>query len=109
MKTSMYGYDQSVVTFLGNGLKQGDIVSISDNYTVEKAQAATLFCGVVLSSEEKYASVQTRGYIQVPYSGTLGLGFTNVVADGTGKICEDSSGRQALVVGLNNGITDIVL
>ena len=109
MKISMCGYDKSVTTFLGEDLINGDVVKMSGNLTVAKATSSDEICGVVISAEKGYASVQTRGYVELPCSGMSDLGYLNIVADGSGGVTEGSGSHEVLVVSLENGVAGIVL
>lgn len=109
MKVSLYGYDKSVATFFGENLSNGDIVKISDSFTVEKANAGDDFCGVVIHAEKGYVSVQTKGYVELPCAGLTDLGYTNLESDGDKGVVEGSGSRQLLVVSLESGLAGIIL
>ena len=87
MKVSFQGFDEQVTTFeAGSGVTPGAPVKVSANGTVAACGAADIPCGVAVNVRGGYAGVQLRGYVRLPYSGSLSLGRQLVVADAGGKI-----------------------
>lgn len=97
MKVAFNGFNEQTATFETSGtVNAGEPVMISDNGTVSAANGA--FCGICVGTRAGYAAVQLGGYIRVPYSGTLSVGFAPLVGN-SGKIKSDSTnGRNILVV-----------
>lgn len=105
MKVSFQGFDEQVATFeAGSGVTPGVPVKISANGTVSACGAADVPCGVAVNVREGYAGVQLRGYVRLPYTGSLTLGRQLVVADAGGKvkISTGSSGLPVLIIDLDS-------
>lgn len=113
MKISLSGYNEAVATLIcGENAKKGDIVKISENYTVAPCAAGNDFAGVILSASEGRAAVQLGGSVTLPYSGTApALGYTAVSADGAGGIKADTAGRKMLIFAVDTDakLADIIL
>ena len=57
------------------------------------------FCGICKSVRNGYAAVQLKGYVQMPSTGSISLGYSKLAAAAGGKIKADSTnGREYLVV-----------
>jgi len=110
MKTALDGYGQMVLTLEGGGLSKGDIVKMSGNKTVSKAGAGEAFCGVVVSPDTSYAGVQTHGYVELPYSGAVSVGYQQLVADGNGGVTAgEDKGQEYLVIFAEDNTVGILL
>ena len=99
MDISLHGYGENAATFAISGnVTAGLPVKISANGTVAPCTAKDKFCGVALSVRGGYASVQTAGYVKLPYSGTKPtVGYQAINADGAGKVQAEATGRLLLV------------
>ena len=78
-----------MATFLaGEGVKKGQMVTIAAGSTVGACVEGGAFCGVALDvAEDGAASVQVRGFAQVPVSGEgVAPGWTALTADGLGGL-----------------------
>ena len=112
MSVSFNGFGQQVATFeAASGVAAGKPVAVSAN---NKVQAVTsgAFCGICIGVKNGFAAVQTRGYITVPYSGTLEVGFKKLAAATGGKVAVDTTnGREYLVVDVDSvsGTAGIIL
>ena len=102
MSVSFQGMDQLVVTFqAAAGVSKGDFVKVSANGTVSAASSGEAPAGRVLNVRGGHAAVQLRGYTEAVYTGTLGLGWQDVTAAGSGKLKaagENDEVRKCLVV-----------
>ena len=45
-----------------------------------------------------YAAVQTSGYVRMPATSKIAVGYKKLVADGSGNVAVNSGGRELLVV-----------
>lgn len=97
MNVSFNGYNEGIVTFEAESdVKAGAPVVLSGNGKVKAA--TTEFCGICSALRGGYAAVQLNGYVKVPYTGTLTVGYSKLAAE-NGKVKTDSTnGRSILVV-----------
>lgn len=92
-----------VATFCcGDDVEAGAVVQMDSDKTVCGCDSGDDFCGVALSSGT-YAGVQLGGFVTVATTGTLAVGRTAMVANGTGGVKADSSGESYLVVSAEDG------
>ena len=112
MSVSFSGFGHQVATFeAASGVAAGKPVAVSAN---NKVQAVTsgAFCGFCMGVKDGFAAVQTVGYITVPYSGTLTVGYKQLAAAAGGKVTVDTTnGREYLVVDVDSdsGTAGIIL
>ena len=99
MSVSFNGYDEGIVTFeAASGVAAGNPVAVSANGKVT-AVTSNAFCGICKSVRNGYAAVQLKGYVQMPSTGSISLGYSKLAAAAGGKIKADSTnGREYLVV-----------
>ena len=102
MKVSYEGIGALYATFSCGALTEGAPVRVSAAGTAAACGKGNEIAGVVkaVSRGKDACSVQLRGFVTLPYSGTApSLGYNALVADGSGggKV-SDSSARQRLVV-----------
>lgn len=105
MKVSFGGIGETVATFYNSGTSAAVSeapVKVSGNGEVSCCAGGDRFCGVAISAEDRFVSVQTGGFVTLPYSGTApALGYVKLVADGSGGVKTGSSGGEYLVVGVD--------
>ena len=106
MSVAFHGMDSLVVTFQGSGVAEGNLVSITENDTVKRANGGAAPVGLVLNKRNDHVAVQIKGYIQVKYSGATApsLGWNRLVTDGSGSLrleADGETGRTCLVVNLD--------
>jgi hypothetical protein len=109
MNISFYGYDQSVLSMLSNSVTKGDLVTMAANATAKKAANGELFFGLALSSDQYGTGVQTKGYIEVPYTGSLSLGYQKLVSNGNNGVKKDDTGHAFLVLTIENNTAGLLL
>ena len=99
MSVSFMGFNEGVLTFEAvSGVAAGKPVVISGNGKVQ-AVSSGAFCGICLNVREGFAAVQLSGYVKVPFSGSLSVGYQKIGADSSGKVKADATnGREYLVV-----------
>ena len=88
------------VTFASIGCEAGQVCKVSETGTVAPCAAGEKFCGVVEGIRGDYAAVQMEGFAQVAISGSVGLGYVNLCADGLGGV-KAGTGREYLVVSVD--------
>lgn len=98
MKAAFNGLNEAVVTFeAADGVVKGVPVTMADNGKVQAAQSG-VFCGICCKAYDGYAAVQLGGYVRVPYTGTLTVGYQKLAAASGGKVeADDTNGREYLV------------
>lgn len=88
-----------VATFgAGDGVKGGQVVKLTGSGTVGPCGDGDKFCGVAMEPRKGGAAVQVRGFVTVPCSGQLAVGWAVLAADGAGGVKTASEGVTALVV-----------
>ena len=98
-----------VATFAaGSGVKGGQVVKVTENGTVDACSDGEAFCGVALEPRQGGAAVQVKGFVTVPYTGELTLGWTTLAANGSGGVKANSTGVNALVVSVDGVDTAVV-
>lgn len=103
MMVSYEGIGRLCATFSCEDLAVGTPVRVSDAGTVTACSKGNEVAGVVaaVSRGRDACSVQLRGFVTLPYSGTTppSVGYNALAADGDGGVkLADSSVRQRLVV-----------
>ncbi len=112
MSISFNGFHEEIVTFeAASGVTAGVPVMMSANGKVQ-AVTSGAFCGIAKNVRGGYAGVQLTGYVSVPYSGSLTVGYKQLAAASGGKVTVDTTnGREYLVVEVDstNNIAGIIL
>ena len=106
MKISFEGIGREVVTAKVSGqLSKGNLCWFVSDKTVAPPSSGGKFSGKVLEIfADGTASVQVRGYIEVPYTDTTPLGTLDrqrFVCSNAGAIHRDNSGTEYLVISQN--------
>ena len=100
MNVSFEEIGRLAVTFAQSGCEGGQVCKVSANGTVAPCAAGDKFCGVVEGVRGNAAAVQVAGFAEVAVSGSVGLGYVNLCADGNGGV-KAGTGREYLVVSLD--------
>lgn len=99
---SYEGIGEVVVTVsMEKQLKAGSVVHILDNDVAGPCEDGEVFCGVALKVGGGIGSMQVKGFVCVPYTGEMKLGWMNLVANGEGGVRPGENGLQVLVAQLN--------
>ena len=106
MNVSFGGIGEMAVTYLADDtVAAGYPVKMSGNGTVTVCGTGERFCGIAVGkSDDGYATVQMKGFITMPYSGTNRPtpGYKNLVANGSGGVKVDAAatptGGEFLIV-----------
>ncbi|MBR0412102.1 MAG: hypothetical protein IJI47_00850 [Eubacterium sp.] len=98
MSISFKGYENKTITFeAAEGLTAGAPVTVDANGKAANASADGYFVGVCTAIRNGWASVQTEGYVEVPYTGTApSHGLVSLVAAGESKVKAGGDGDIAL-------------
>jgi hypothetical protein len=100
MKVGFEGIGQELATFLAeDGLKSGQVCTVTGSGTVGTCEAGKRFCGVALHAGDGKAAVQLRGFVTAAYTGDSApdLGFTALTADGNGGVTVGGSETYLVV------------
>ena len=106
-----------VATFAAQeGVQGGRVVKITGSGTVGPCGDGELFCGVAVSCRNGAAGVQVQGFVQVPVTLPIALGWSRLVADGSGGVMaageeEDDAGtsQQAAAAAPAQGVCALVV
>ena len=100
MNVNFNGYGENVLTFIADsGLTEAGVpVKISDDGTVAKCSANDVFCGVCVGVRGGYAAVQLAGYVRMPATARIAVGYKKLAAGSNDTVAVNSSGRELLVV-----------
>lgn len=111
MNINFSGYNENVVTFAvdGNGVTMGTPVKMSSSGTVSACESGDSMVGVAVNVRNGYAAVQLSGYIELPTDSTVTVGYQTLAAATDGKVEENASGREYLVVTSSTGIVGFIL
>lgn len=104
-KVSFEGIGEVVATFAcGEGVAAGQVVKVTADGTVGPCAAGEKFCGVALSAEGGFGTVQLGGLVKATVSGGgVQAGWVKLSADGSGGVKkDDTAGVEYLVVRLEN-------
>ena len=97
MTVSFDGYHANTVTFeAASGVTVGLPVVMSANGKV--ANATSAISGVCKSLKNGYAAVQLDGYVRLPYTGSIAVGYKKLVVDDGEIKVDTTNGREHLVI-----------
>ena len=82
------------------GVTVGLPVMISANGKV--SNATSTFCGVCKSLKNGYAAVQLDGYVRLPYTGSIAVGYKQLVVDDGEIKVDTTNGREHLVTDVDS-------
>lgn len=98
MDINFNGFMENVLTFeCDSAVEAGDLVSMTASGKVGKAIENSNFIGVCVSTRDGYAAVQLAGYIEMPKSGTMNVGYNKLVTAAQG-VKSGSAGIDRLVI-----------
>ena len=73
---------------------------ISANGKVSNATSA--FCGVCKDLKNGYAAIQLDGYVRLPYTGSIAVGYKQLVVDDGEIKVDTTNGREHLVIDVDS-------
>jgi len=98
-KLGFEGIGEVVVTVaMSEEMERGTPVCMEGNGAARPCQTDEMFCGVALGRRGEFGAVQVKGFVTVPYSGDLAVGWVSLAADGDGGVCRNENGLKVLVV-----------
>ncbi|MBQ8764040.1 MAG: hypothetical protein IJZ07_08050 [Clostridia bacterium] len=100
MSVSFSGFNNNTLTFKCSvAIDKGTPVMIYKSSTVIECNDGESFHGIVVDSDSKYASVQVRGVVKMPYTGTApATGYNSLGADGNGGVKLSTSSVKYLIL-----------
>lgn len=103
---SYQGIGELAIAVYDNGMNIGSVARIGKNDTGYWCKSGEVFHGVCLWHKDNTATLQVKGFVTVPYSGTTAptVGYCEMVADGNGcvKVASDVAGNvKRLVVAVD--------
>ena len=101
MSVSFEEIGRLAVTFGHEGCEAGQVCKVSANGTVVPCAEGEKLCGIVEGVRGDHAAVQVAGFAEVRFSGSVGVGYVNLCADGQGGV-KAGTGREYLVVSVDN-------
>ncbi len=115
MSISYKGYNNNTITFETDGnITVGSPVSIDNTNCAINASVGSDFIGVCTAIRGTWASVQTDGYVEIPYEGMdPSTGIIKLVSAGGGKVknggADDIAVYKVIKVDTDNKIVGIIL
>ena len=99
MNVDFKGYGENVATFIAtSAVKDGDLVKISEYFTVAPCAANDEIAGVCVGVSDGYAAVQLSGYVEVKSNKKIALGYTSVAAASATQATTSATARKYNVI-----------
>ena len=100
---SMQGIGESCLSAKkGSAATVGYPCHFSANDTVADSANGAVFSGVIAGVRDELVTVQYRGFVTLPYTGTApAVGYATLAANGAGGVKTASGGRSLLVVSVD--------
>jgi len=100
MNLDFKGFNENVATFVAEeSVKAGDLVTVSDNYTVAPCADGDEIAGVCVNVRNGYATVQLSGYVEAKAETKIATGYQNISAiDNTTVKADETAKHSCLVI-----------
>lgn len=102
LKVSFEGIGENIVTFYNSktsGAMAGTPVKMGGACEAAKCADGERFFGVAVAGDMEFAAVQTKGYVELPYSGPEpAVGFGKLAASGTDGVKTAETGGEFLII-----------
>ncbi|MGN0488724.1 MAG: hypothetical protein ACI4HO_05645 [Ruminococcus sp.] len=99
MNVDFKGYGENVATFLADDtVKEGTLVKLSENYTVTACTTGDEIVGLCVNVRDGYAAVQLSGYVELPCSTQIALGYKGICANNGTTVKTDASAVKHCVI-----------
>ena len=110
MNVSFAGFGENIATFeTAAAIPAGTPVKMSANGT---GAAGDAFIGIAVSQRGDFVGVQLKGYRNAAVTGSVPVGWAQLVADGSGGVKaagEDAAGISVLVVSAGTAEIGMIL
>lgn len=106
MENSFFGVEKNATYALPGTITKedrGKVVKVSANKTAALCADGDRFFGILstIDRDLKYGMVEEKGYQEVSYTGSIALGYQELVANGDGGVKVSAGGSELLVVDIN--------
>lgn len=109
MELAFNGFHQHITTMEG-AVEIGDLVAVSANGQVTKANADQDFVGICVSKRDQLAGIQLYGTAEIAYTGTApALGYTGLTCAGNNAVKASANGRKLLVLSVDSAAARAVI
>ena len=99
MKVAFEEIGRVAATFAAEAGEAGQVCKMADNGKVAVCADGEAFIGLMEGIRNGFCGVQLHGFAEVAYTGTApALGFAKLAADGNGGVKVSATGREYLVV-----------
>lgn len=99
MKVAFEEIGRVSVSFAADSGQAGQVCKMAENGKVAPCEAGECFVGVMEGIRKGICGVQIHGFAEVGFTGGApGVGFVKLAADGNGGVMVSDSGREHLVV-----------
>ena len=96
MNVSFAGFGENIATFeTAAAIPAGTPVKMSANGTVAACAAGDAFIGIAVSQRGDFVGVQLKGYRNAAVTGSVPVGWAQLVADGTGGVKAERTPRAS--------------
>lgn len=111
MSISIKGFNEEFITLYCDeaDLSVGDFATVTSSFTVSTATSGSGFAGIVDSISDGYAVVQVKGYLESACDDTVVVGCHRLSADGSTLTLDEESGREALVMSVEDNVAAIII
>ncbi len=103
MSVSYEGFNMNALTFhCSSKINKGMAVKINKSDSVVPCADGDVFHGFAVEGDDKYVSVQLKGIVTVPYTGTAPTaGLNKLGANSNGGVKVSTNGSEFLVVSVD--------
>ncbi len=99
MNVDFKGYGENVATFLADDtVKEGTLVKLSASYTVTACAAGDEIVGVCVNARDGYAAVQLSGYVELPSTAQIAVGYKGICAGNGVAVKTDTAATKHCVI-----------
>ena len=100
MMVNFNGFGENSATFEADSslTTAGVPVKISGDGKVSACTSGEAFCGICTHLRDGFATVQLAGYVTMPTTEKITVGYTSIAAGAEGTVSVSSSGREYLVL-----------
>ena len=110
MNVSFAGFGENIATFeTAAAIPAGTPVKMSANGTVAACAAGDAFIGIAVSQRGDFVGVQLKGYRNAAVTGSVPVGWAQLVAGGVKAAGEDAAGVSVLVVSAGTAEIGMIL
>ncbi len=111
MNVDFKGFNEQVLTFEADSTvtQKGQWVTISANGKVAQASANSKLVGITVNVRNGYCGVQVCGVVTAAKSGSIELGYTQLVYTADGIKKDTTNGKEHLVLAVDDSTVTFIL